>query len=221
MKIISHAWRSDKSKLVKIWRNQDTPFNMYKDCSEEDCVRFVEKCESENFAANSEYMQWLWLKNELDHHLGNTGYTGKQRKWKQEDERLTQQGLDNPYNNFRGRLGPFIHACSKLTESGNVSFYIQSTMEVAQMALRESSEDSNGERENSALSKALQTKEQWGHIRGVSSKVTWKEGFPQHKSMYWKWKMTLTPQVDVKELKRQLRMEVLGDLMPILEISDI
>jgi hypothetical protein len=25
MKIISHAWRSYKSKLVKIWRNQDTP----------------------------------------------------------------------------------------------------------------------------------------------------------------------------------------------------
>jgi hypothetical protein len=31
MKIISHAWRSYKSKLVKIWRNQDTPFNTYKD----------------------------------------------------------------------------------------------------------------------------------------------------------------------------------------------
>jgi hypothetical protein len=28
MKIISHAWRSYKSKLVKIWRNQDTPFRM-------------------------------------------------------------------------------------------------------------------------------------------------------------------------------------------------
>jgi hypothetical protein len=28
IKIISHAWRSYKSKLVKIWRNQDTPFNM-------------------------------------------------------------------------------------------------------------------------------------------------------------------------------------------------
>jgi hypothetical protein len=25
MKIISHSWRSYKSKLVKIWRNQDTP----------------------------------------------------------------------------------------------------------------------------------------------------------------------------------------------------
>jgi predicted DNA binding CopG/RHH family protein len=37
MKIISHAWRSYKSKLVKIQRNQDTPFNIYKDLSEEDC----------------------------------------------------------------------------------------------------------------------------------------------------------------------------------------
>jgi hypothetical protein len=36
VKIISHAWRSYKSKLVKNWRNQDTPFNTYKDLSEED-----------------------------------------------------------------------------------------------------------------------------------------------------------------------------------------
>jgi hypothetical protein len=43
MKIISHAWRSYKSKHVKIWRNQDTPFTTYKDLSEEDWVRFVEK----------------------------------------------------------------------------------------------------------------------------------------------------------------------------------
>jgi hypothetical protein len=43
---------------------------------------------------------------------------------------------------------------------------------VAQRALRESSENSNGERENDALNKALQTKEQRGHVRGISSKVT-------------------------------------------------
>jgi hypothetical protein len=51
---------------------------------------------------------------------------------------------------------------SKLTESGDVSFYSRSTSDVAQIALRESSEDSNGERENDALTKALQTKEQRG-----------------------------------------------------------
>jgi hypothetical protein len=39
--------------------------------------------------------------------------------------------------------------------------------------------------------------------------------------MYRKQKMTSTPQVDVEELKRQLRMEVLGDLRPILEASGI
>jgi Fe2+ transport system protein B len=59
MMIISHVWRSYKSKLVKICRNQDTPFNMCKDLSEEDWARFVEKCESENFSVNSEYMKWL------------------------------------------------------------------------------------------------------------------------------------------------------------------
>jgi Fe2+ transport system protein B len=122
MKIISHAWRSYNSKLVKIWRDQDTPFDKYKDLPKEDCVRFVEKCESENFAMNSQYMQWLRSQNELDHHLSNTGYAEKQRKWQQEDERLAQQGLENPYHKFCGSVGPFMRAHSKLTESGDVSF---------------------------------------------------------------------------------------------------
>jgi hypothetical protein len=39
--------------------------------------------------------------------------------------------------------------------------------------------------------------------------------------MYQKRKITLTPQVDVEELKRQLRREVLGDPTPILEASGI
>jgi hypothetical protein len=123
MKIISHAWRSYKSKLVKIWRNHHTPFATYKDLFEEDWLRFVEKCESENFVANSEYMQWLRSHNELDHHLGNTGYARKQRRWQQEDERMAQLGPQNSYNNFRGRLGPFMHTRSKLIETGDVSFY--------------------------------------------------------------------------------------------------
>jgi hypothetical protein len=53
MKIIFHGWRSYKSKLVKIWRNQDTPFLKYKDVTKEDCARFVEKCESEHFTVES------------------------------------------------------------------------------------------------------------------------------------------------------------------------
>jgi hypothetical protein len=74
MKIISHAWRSYKSKLVKTWRNQDTPFATYKDLSEENWSRFIEKCESENFVVNSQYMQWIRSQNVLDHHLINIDY---------------------------------------------------------------------------------------------------------------------------------------------------
>jgi hypothetical protein len=43
----------------------------------------------------------------------------------------------------------------KLTESGDVKFYNQSTSKVAQRALRESVKDSNGERENGTIIKAL------------------------------------------------------------------
>jgi hypothetical protein len=76
---------------------------------------------------------------------------------------LAQQGIENPYDKFCGWLAPFMCACSKLSKSGDVSFYSQSTSKVAQRALRESSENSNGERKNDALIKALQTKEQRGH----------------------------------------------------------
>jgi hypothetical protein len=79
-----------------------------------------------------------------------------------------------------------MRARSKLTESSNVSFYSQSESEVAQRALRESCEDSNVERKNDALTKALQTKEQRGRVRGVSSKLTRKEGFSEYKYMYQK-----------------------------------
>jgi hypothetical protein len=57
---------------VKLWREKKRPFRTYKELREEDWTRFIEKCESENFAANSQYMQWLRSQNELDHHLNNT-----------------------------------------------------------------------------------------------------------------------------------------------------
>jgi hypothetical protein len=48
-----------------------------------------------------------------------------------------------------------MRAHSKLIESGDVSLYNKSTLDVAQRALRESSEDSNGKRKNNTLTKAL------------------------------------------------------------------
>jgi hypothetical protein len=39
--------------------------------------------------------------------------------------------------------------------------------------------------------------------------------------MYQKQKIISAPQVDVEELKRQLRWEIVGDLRPILEAQGI
>jgi hypothetical protein len=80
IKIISHAWRTYKSRLVKCWRNKTNPFNTYKDLRE-DWNRFFAKCESGDFATNSRYMQWLRSQNELGHHLKNINYVRKQRQW--------------------------------------------------------------------------------------------------------------------------------------------
>jgi hypothetical protein len=62
---------------VKHWRNKMNPFSTYKELREEDWETFVAECESEDFAMNSQYMQWLRSQNELDHHLGNTSYARK------------------------------------------------------------------------------------------------------------------------------------------------
>jgi hypothetical protein len=66
---------------------------------------------------------------------------------------LAEQGVENPYDKFSGRLRHFMHARSMLIEIGEITYYNQSTEEVAQRALRESSQGSNeDERENDTLS---------------------------------------------------------------------
>jgi hypothetical protein len=44
---------------VKLRREKESPVHTYKELREEDLERFVAKYESENFVANSQYMQWL------------------------------------------------------------------------------------------------------------------------------------------------------------------
>jgi hypothetical protein len=74
---------------------------------------------------------------------------------------LVDQGVENPYDKISGWLKHFMHARSKMTEIGEITYYNQSTEEVAQRGLRESSNGSNeDEGENDALSRALGTKEQ-------------------------------------------------------------
>jgi hypothetical protein len=131
---------------------------------------------------------------------------------------LAERGIKNPYESFEGRLAPFMRARSKLTEDGNINFYSTSAEEVAQRALIESSQGSNeGVREFDALTRALGTREQRGRVRGVSSQLTWKEGFPEHKGRYRKRTRDSSSKVDIDEIKKQVKMEMFGELKTIFE----
>jgi hypothetical protein len=66
-------------------------------------------------------MRQLRAQNELNYHLGNTGYAGKQSKWEQEDQKLAEQYVENTYDKFSGRLRHFMRARSKLTEIGEIT----------------------------------------------------------------------------------------------------
>jgi hypothetical protein len=59
MKGISYSWRGYKNRLVTCLRKKQNPFEKFKDLKE-DWERFVTKCESPEFVANSEYMPQLW-----------------------------------------------------------------------------------------------------------------------------------------------------------------
>jgi hypothetical protein len=56
MKGISHSWRGYKNKLVTCLRKKQNPLKKFKDLKEEDRKRFITKCESLEFVANSEYI---------------------------------------------------------------------------------------------------------------------------------------------------------------------
>jgi hypothetical protein len=59
MNDISHSWRGYKNRLVTCLRKKQNPFKKFKDLKEEDWERFVAKCQSLEFVANSEYMWQL------------------------------------------------------------------------------------------------------------------------------------------------------------------
>jgi hypothetical protein len=81
MKGISHSWRGYKNRLMTCLRKKQNSFEKFKDLKEEDWERFIVKCKSPEFIANNEYMKQLRAQNELNHHLGNTGYAEKPSKW--------------------------------------------------------------------------------------------------------------------------------------------
>jgi hypothetical protein len=44
------------------------------------------------------------------HKMGRKGYCGKRKEWEEEDAKLVAEGKQNPWNQFPGRLRPYLRA---------------------------------------------------------------------------------------------------------------
>jgi hypothetical protein len=59
--------------------------------------------------AKGEKYSQLAKKNTLPHHLGNTGYTSKRNKWRQEEREAAEARLENPLQGIDERGHDFFY----------------------------------------------------------------------------------------------------------------
>ncbi|KAJ1295728.1 hypothetical protein BS78_01G245400 [Paspalum vaginatum] len=94
------------------------------------------------------------------------------------------------YEGLNQRVYNWLKARETKSADGNLTFVQLETEEVAQK-LKEYAEQQRAatfipERERDALTLAIGTKEYGGHVRGISSKLNWKQGFVEDIHMYKK-----------------------------------
>jgi hypothetical protein len=124
MKGISHSWRSYKNRLTTCLRKKQNPFEKFKDLKE-DWERFIAKCESLEFIANSETVSTcgnsecrMSLTTTLatpDMPETRASWNGRIKDWPSKVSRI--------HDKFSGQLRPFMCARSKLIEIGEITYY--------------------------------------------------------------------------------------------------
>jgi hypothetical protein len=121
------------------------------------------------------------------HKTGKKGYRGKRKEWEEEDAKLTAEGKQNPWDQFPGRLRPYLRARvgkkkKKNTSegSGGITFSNPAVVGVAErvktLAAQGSDGSFSGVREDDILIAALETSEHRGRVRGASSSLAGVKG---------------------------------------------
>ena len=157
MKAIAKCWRSFKTTLVSEYVLKDrSPFQCYKHLNKEEYNEFVKLKKTDEFQRTREKYRELRAKNKHPHKLGTGGYEGKLQTWEEEDKRLENEGLPNPWHQFpTTRAMHWLRARGTLTDSGEISFNSQATKEVAERIKQLSDEDDCSVHGNDVLTKAL------------------------------------------------------------------
>jgi hypothetical protein len=121
------------------------------------------------------------------HKTGRKGYRGKRKESEEEDAKLAAEEKQNPWDQFPGRLRPYLRARvgkkKKNTSggSGGITFSNPAVVGVANrvktLAAQGSDGSFSGVREDNILTAALETPEHRGWVRGVPSSLGWGKGF--------------------------------------------
>nr|CAH65898.1 OSIGBa0132G14.6 [Oryza sativa] len=158
LQTMAKSWRGWKTTLNKKFsKTGRTPFSTYANITPNQWDDFLTLQNSPEEIQRSQKYTELAKKNKFPHLLGSARYAPKRsRNW------------------VRART-------PKITDEGKVSFEDPELQSVADKIENLTSSQKKGffkyKREKDVLSMALGTPEHGGRVRGVSSKLSWKEGF--------------------------------------------
>jgi hypothetical protein len=129
-------------------------------------------------------------KNIYPHHMGSKGYVAKIPEWKKKIEEDVSAGNPNSVEDIEERTVDWLLAQSELTQDGKLVHKKKGVAVVEEKAIQLTKKKRLGlfkyDRENDVLSEALDNAEHTGRIRGVTSQMTWKVGFPNDAWSYKK-----------------------------------
>lgn len=166
-----------------------TPFKKYGKITLNQWDKFVKFKTSPEEMAKSKRLSDLAKRKKWHHRLGSGGYARKIAQWNKEDEEMKKAGVPVPMEEWNIRSKHWVkERTPKITSEGKVLFEDPELQGVADKIEDLSSKEKKGEfipqREKDVLSQALGNREHGGRVRGVSSKLSWKEGFKQDASSY-------------------------------------
>lgn len=184
-----HGWKNTLN--TKFVQTGKTLFAKYGKLSSAQWDEFVKFKTSLEEMAKSKKMSELAKKNKFPHCLGSSGYAPKIEEWNKQDEELRKTGAAVPMEEWNAWTKHWVKARSpKITQEGKIQFEDPGFQQVAEKIELLTGAERKGHftpiREKDALSQVLGNKEHGGRVQGVSSKLSWKEGFKQEALSYKK-----------------------------------
>jgi hypothetical protein len=165
---------------------EETPFVKHAILYQQDRDMFVQETSSPSFQQLSQEMKQNRTLHNKEHKTGRRSYRRKRKEWA-EDAKFATEGKQNPWDQFPGRLRPYLRARvwkkKKNTSegSGGITFgnpaVVGGADRVKTFAAQGSDVSFSRVREDDILTAALETPEHRGRVRGVSSSLGRGKGF--------------------------------------------